>query len=593
VTLRDSTRGLGDLLRLVSPVRIFSTVTVALALSATEGLGLLLLLPLLQLVGVTDGSNTEHVAVLSKAFAAAHVRPTLVTVLALYILIAAFQSACQRYCSNLMIAVEQDVIYALRKRVYAALSRARWEFFVRQRSSDFTQALTSEVPRVGNAAYDAIELFVSLGVIVAYCVLALRLSPAMTLVVLLSGLVLAFLLRVRLARARDVGTHISAVSRSLYSALADHLAGMKTTKSFGAEERHIKVLDALANEVRTVRCRAAEEYGRFRQLASIGAASCLAVIVYGSMALLKLPTATLLVLLFVFARLVPRLTAAYEKSLGLVAELPAVAIVTDLERRCLAAAPSEPTSNQDITFKKRVALVGLSVHYHGREDRPALQDINLEVVVGSVTAIVGPSGAGKSTVADLLLGLMTPSAGSVVVDDQILHAGLLTSWRSQIGYVPQDPVLFHDTIRANLLWARPDASDEDLRNALRLAAAEEFVSDLPLGLETVVGDRGVQLSGGQRQRIALARALIRMPALLVLDEATNSLDAENERIVERALNRLRGHTTIVVITHRIGLVRDANMAYVLERGRVIESGPPHILFRVPSRGFNDVVSGVA
>ena len=492
-----------------------------------------------------------------------------------------------------MMAVEQDVIYALRKRVYAALSRARWEFFVRQRSSDFTQVLTSEVLRVGNAAYDAIELFVSLGVIVAYCVLALRLSPVMTLVVLFSGLVLAFLLRGRLVRAREVGKQISSASRRLYSALADHLAGMKTTKSFGAEERHIEVLDGLANEVRMVRRRAAEEYGRFRQLLAIGAASCLAVIVYASVTLLKLPTATLLVLLFVFARLVPRLTGAYEKGQVLIAALPAVAVVTDLEQRCLAAALSEPAVKEDITLERRVALVGVSVHYHGREDRPALQHVNLEVAAGSVTAIVGPSGAGKSTVADLLLGLITPTAGSVMVDDQQLHAGLLKSWGSQIGYVPQDPVLFHDTIRANLLWARPGASDEDLRNALRLAAAEEFVSDLPLGLETVVGDRGVQLSGGQRQRIALARALIRMPALLVLDEATNSLDAENERIVERALNRLRGHTTIVVITHRIGLVRDADMAYVLENGRVIQSGPPHILSTVARRGFCDVVSSVA
>ena len=146
------------------------------------------------------------------------------------------------------------------------------------------------------------------------------------------------------------------------------------------------------------------------------------------------------------------------------------------------------------------------------------------------------------------------------------------SWREKIGYVAQDTFLFHDTVRANLLWARPDATESDLRGALRMAAADEFVARLPQGLDTIVGDRGATLSQGERQRLALARALLRRPRLLVLDEATNSLDSENETRILGAIERIHGGITTVLIAHRLSTIRWADLIYVIEDGRVVESG---------------------
>ena len=188
---------------------------------------------------------------------------------------------------------------------------------------------------------------------------------------------------------------------------------------------------------------------------------------------------------------------------------------------------------------------------------------------------MGSSGAGKSTIADLLMGLITPEMGRITVDGVPLEHS--QSWRESIGYVAQDTFLFHDTVRANLLWARPDATESELSEVLTMAAAEEFVSRLPQQLDTVIGDRGATLSQGERQRLALARALLRRPKLLVFDEATNSLDSENETRILSAIEHLRegiagAGVTTVLIAHRLSTIRWADLIYVIEAGRVVESG---------------------
>jgi ATP-binding cassette subfamily C protein len=192
--------------------------------------------------------------------------------------------------------------------------------------------------------------------------------------------------------------------------------------------------------------------------------------------------------------------------------------------------------------------------------------------VGEVVALVGPSGAGKSTIADLMTGLLAPDSGRITVDGVALDETRARAWREQIGYVSQDTYLFHDSVRANLLWARPGASEAEVRQALAMAAAEQFVDALPAGLDTVIGDRGATISHCERQRIALARALLRRPRLLILDEATNSLDTHNEQRILEAIEQLRGDPTIVTIAHRIAAVRRADRIYVTEGGTIVESG---------------------
>jgi ATP-binding cassette subfamily C protein len=198
--------------------------------------------------------------------------------------------------------------------------------------------------------------------------------------------------------------------------------------------------------------------------------------------------------------------------------------------------------------------------------------VSLKLPTGSTLALAGPSGAGKTTVADLVAGLMVPSSGRVCVGGQELTRERLAGWRQAIALVPQEPFMFHDTIAANLRFARSEATDRELWEALRVANVAEFVAALPEGLETIVGDQGLRLSGGERQRLALARALLRQPDLLILDEATSSLDTENELAIRVALSELHGRTTMLLIAHRLSTVSEADRIAVLDGGQVVETG---------------------
>jgi ATP-binding cassette subfamily B protein len=202
----------------------------------------------------------------------------------------------------------------------------------------------------------------------------------------------------------------------------------------------------------------------------------------------------------------------------------------------------------------------------------ALTDYSLEVRSGETVAVVGPSGAGKSTTFALLLRFYDPASGSVRIDGIDIASVRPEALRAQIGFVPQDTVLFGASARENIRYGRPDATEAQIEAAARAAAADEFLRELPLGYDTFLGERGTRLSGGQRQRIAIARAILKDPPILLLDEATSSLDAESERLVQAALNELmRGRTTLV-IAHRLATVLKADRIVVLEAGRVVAVG---------------------
>jgi len=225
-----------------------------------------------------------------------------------------------------------------------------------------------------------------------------------------------------------------------------------------------------------------------------------------------------------------------------------------------------PTLTGDIEFRQ------VSFAYPTRKDITVLKDLSLYIHQGEKVAFVGASGAGKSTIVQLLMRLYPLDSGAIYLQNININTLDLTHLRQHIGIVPQEVILFGGTIRENILYGKPDATETEVTNAAKKANAWEFISSFPEGLETLVGERGVKLSGGQRQRIAIARAILKDPSVLILDEATSSLDAESERLVQEALDRLMENRTTIIIAHRLSTIRKVNTIYVLENGEIAEKG---------------------
>ncbi|HEY7163769.1 MAG TPA: ABC transporter ATP-binding protein [Candidatus Binatia bacterium] len=568
----------------------------ALCVSLTEGVGLLMLVPMLQLIGIDapQGTLDRIGRIISESFAAAGVRPGPAAILGLYILTVSARALLVRWQTVMNVLLQHDTVAALRQQLYRAIGNAEWLFLVRRRSSDFMYALTVEAERAGSAVYHLLTMLGLAAVTLIYILFALKISTAMTMIALICGTALTLLLRERNAKARRAGERISETGSALYAAINEHLSGIKTVKSHGAEKRLGSAFTILTERMRSASAAAIRSHAGGTALFEIGSVISLSLVLYVSLKFFEISGPEIMILLFLFGRLMPRFSNLHQNYEGLLNVLPAFRAVTEIQARCAEAAECNGGAPRRWSLRQEIRLQNVSFAY-GKDQPVVLRGIDLGIRAGETTALVGGSGVGKTTIADLLGGLIVPDRGRVLLDGIPIEAENVRSWREHIAYVPQETFLFHDTIRENLLWAQPGASEEKLAEALRAAGAAEFVSGLCFGLDTVIGDRGSLLSGGEKQRLALARALLREPELLILDEATSALDAESEERIHRAIDELHGRTTILLITHRLSTLRHADWIHVVEQGRLVESGKREMLLQSPGGRFRKLCAaqGVA
>jgi ABC-type multidrug transport system fused ATPase/permease subunit len=232
------------------------------------------------------------------------------------------------------------------------------------------------------------------------------------------------------------------------------------------------------------------------------------------------------------------------------------------------------------------ALVFDNVSFAYEEGKEVLNNISFQVPSGTVTALVGSSGSGKSTIAGLSATFLNPESGKITIDNQDLANVKLSSYRKHLGVVLQDEFLFEGTIRENILFPRPNATEEELQNAVKAAYVSEFTDRFDDGLDTLIGERGVKLSGGQRQRLAIARAILANPKIIILDEATSSLDTESESLIQKSLSELVKDRTTIVIAHRLSTIKQANQILVIEAGSIVERGTHDELIMAKGRYFD-------
>lgn len=546
----------------------------AIALAFVEGAGLVLLVPLLQSIGLTtaDARAAGIGDAVTTAFAAVGLEPTLPGILLVFTAVSTAHALLYRANMLLHPALEQRFGLALRRRLYAAVVHSDWCFFTMRRPPEILHALTIEADRVTGSVYHLLAVFTGLATSAVYLAVAFRLSPLLSGMVTTIGLVVLWAVRHRTRRSGRLGGEYTDSDRALFRSTSESIAGLKIVKILGSERQAVETFSAHAQVRAGAYLALTRSFIQAKTVLDILSAVLISALLYGAVSWLGVRGVGLLVLILVFARVMPRVMSLQNAAQILIAGLaPFNSVMQLIEDGEAHADRLGPPSRQRVRLRRDWRCVDLSFAY-GAGAPPVLRDVSLTIPAGRVTAIVGASGAGKSTFADIVIGLLRPTSGRIAVDDQALSETDAASWRSSIGYVPQDGFLLDESVRSNLLWAKPDATDDELWAALECAAAADFLRARPEGLATVVGDRGVRLSGGERQRLALARALLTQPELLVLDEATSALDSTNEQLILDAIHELGDGVTTVIITHRLAAIRNAHVIHVLERGRLVETG---------------------
>lgn len=512
-------------------------------------------------------------------FDAAGVSMTLGTMLVAYVALVGLTAALGAYQSVLLVRYRLEFTDGLRRRLYEAVAGAEWRHLLGLRQSDLLTALTVDVNWVGQGTLAIMNLGVALVVVVAQLTVALWISPAVTGLAALTGFCLAALVWPLVNRSRRLGRELVTHNRSVLASLTSFLDGLKLAKAHGLPPGHAISFDVAMRRSRSSQVDFSRASATATAVQLTATAVALAVLVEVAVGRLRMPVADLLVVAFIFIRVVPGLTSAQSSLQTAAQTLPAfdelAGIIDDCERAAeVADQPGSPLASgrpRPLRLATAIELDNVTFSYRRAGDTPVdvLRGLSLELPAFRTTALIGPSGAGKTTVADLVVGLLRPTSGRVTIDGEPLTGANVDRWRHAVAMVPQDPFLFHDTIRANLTWARADAGEAELWAALAMASVSDFVRSLPDQLDTVVGDRGARMSGGERQRIALARALLRQPQLLVLDEATNALDAHNENVVLDALATLHGRMTVLVIAHQNSTIRSADHVIAIADGRAV------------------------
>ena len=551
------------------PGRTTAAVVALLLAGIAEGIGLSALFPLLRVAGEAGAGFAEEPSgpgrVLVRLFAAAGVAPTLEALLAVIVAATAVKSGLALLANRQVGYIVAGVATDLRLALIRALLVARWPYYVGQPLGVLANAVATETTRAATAYLHGTTVIAFLIQGAVYAVLAFLVSWKAALGALVAGLGVLMLLSRLVRAARRAGARQTRLLRSLVVRLADLLQSVKPLKSMGREPLAGRLLvsdtlglnDALRREVFS-----REALRSFQELAiTVVVAAGVYVAVTGA----ELPFSSVLVLTFMIARALVGLGRVQRQYQHMLA---CESAFWSLER-----AVSEAEQQREVTvgttpplLRREIRLDGVTFSY---EREPVLRDVSLTVPAGGITVVIGPSGAGKTTVVDLVTGLLRPHHGEVWIDGLPMAHVDRAAWRRMIGYVPQETLLLHESVLHNVTLGDPSLTRADAEQALRAAGAWDFVTTLPDGIFSPVGERGGRLSGGQRQRLAIARALTHRPALLILDEATSALDADSEAEICASLRRLRGQLTILAVSHRPALMEAADRVYRLDAGSAV------------------------
>ncbi|MDP2339269.1 MAG: ABC transporter ATP-binding protein [Bacteroidota bacterium] len=515
--------------------------------------------------------------------AAAHSLNEIALLLGVVLLV---QSLFSYFRIVLFVNVTEKTLAYLRQDTYNHLIKLPLKFFDQRRVGELNSRISSDIVLLQETLTTTLAEFIRQIIIIIGGVALLAITSLKLTLFMLAVLPAIMIL------ARVFGKFIRKFSKQVQAQVAESntiveetLQGIQSVKSYTNEYFEIARYRKKTDEIAAVGIVSGRYKGAFSAFIVFGLFGALVAVIWQGSALLakgELVAGDLFSFVVYSAFVggtIGGLATVYtsiQKFIGATEDLFAIFNEPEEDIQMVSALHESDKLKGEISFQ------GLTFAYPSRPDENVLKHIDVSIEANQMVALVGASGAGKSTIASLLLRLHDPISGAILFDGKDSRDYSLSSLRSQIALVPQDIFLFGGTIRENIEYGKPGSTDEEITEAAQNANAMEFISRFPEGLDTLVGERGTQLSGGQRQRIAIARAVLKNPKILILDEATSSLDSESERLVQDALEKLMTGRTSVVIAHRLSTVRKADQILVLDQGKMVEKGTHVELIQVPN-----------
>jgi ABC-type multidrug transport system fused ATPase/permease subunit len=485
-------------------------------------------------------------------------------------ILAAIATYIDNYYST---SVGQWVANDLRIRIYEHLHRLSLRFYDSAKTGSLMSTITSDVSTVQSfASSSTLGIVVDLLTIVFMLGLMFWLDWDFTLIAIgVTPFLLLFVMRFKKA-VKEVTKIVRVKQSDVVAVVQEGLGSVRAVKAFGRQDLEVAHMEAASHATVEAALKARQVKSLLSPVVSVVVALCTAVVLWKGTSLIVAGTMTAGALTVYLAYL----TKFFKPVKDLASMTSVIAQTTvALERiQAILSADDIVPERADAIDPGQVkgAIAFEHVAFGYTDDAPVLKDVSFTIAPGQVVGVVGPTGSGKSTVLSLVPRFYDPSAGRVLIDGKNVDTFKLAALRSQVGFVLQETVLFRGTIRENIAYGRPGATDEEIIAAAKLANADEFITRMPHGYDSVVGERGDTLSGGQRQRIGIARAVIRNSPIMILDEPTAALDTESERLVIEGLERLMKGRTVIMIAHRLSTLRDADKIIVLKDGVVAEEG---------------------
>lgn len=561
---------LADLMARLSwrfPLLIAWTALVGLS----EGVSIVLLLPLLSRVGIASaGTQGAASRIVDEILAFVGAKST-VAILAVVFVVAIIQLVLSISLNWWTIGLGRRYQSRRQLEILRAFLQAKWSFIADMKAGEMTNAIVTECERLGRAFTLCLSLLGSFVVVVVYIVISLLIAWQVAVSLVVFALVAALAMTRLYQKSFAVGGSLAPINAELQSALSEQFAGAKFIKASAGHDRAVALIEPVLRKLERANAAASSMPNTVRSVLEFIGLVGLAIILVLASEGMGVAAGNVVIVIALFGRLFPRLTAVQSQIYSLNANVQAIEAINTLQSAAEAKAERRHGPSQPLTLEHPAALTVRNLRVRLGE-RVVLDQINLTLPIPGLLAVVGRSGAGKSTLVHTLLGLVDPDMGSIRLGGYDLAATQLGAWRSTIGYVPQETILFHASIRENLTVINAAASELEIKKAAYRAHAYDFIQAWPKGFDTIIGDQGVKLSGGQRQRLGIARALLANPALLLMDEPMSALDAESVTELLQTLEDLRKEMGILIVAHRMAAVRAADSICVMDGGQIVEMG---------------------